>query len=281
MALPELVWPAPARRVVRAARPCAAEGVALLVLALLFAMADHPPVDVRQFREAAHHWPDPYALPVEQRGAALYRIFTPFAAILVLPLGLLPPSAAMIALRAVSVLAIHLLAGRSLWRTALVLTSPGAFLVLRGNLDALSALGVFLPGAGALLLLAVKPQAAGLAALLILRRDGWRQAVAPALLLLATIWLWPTWIPRALQATQDSGNLSLFPWSLFVAGWLYAEAWRQRDPVLAAIATPLASPYVALGTVGAWLALLVRRFPRAACLVWLALWVYPLWALLR
>jgi hypothetical protein len=206
-------------------------------------------------------------------GDGYANIFVPWAAVLTLPLSFLPFRLALAILQSCNVLALHLLAGRSLWKTALVCTSTvGMTQISTGNLDAIAALGTLLPGAGALMLLAMKPQTAGLASLPILLRDGWKHALLPSFVVLLATLHWSEWLYRATLASQGGWNWSIFPWGLFLAIPLVIRACQRRDPILAAVATPLASPYITLTATAPILALVFRRWPYLGGLLWLASW---------
>lgn len=255
--------------------PAVMEWIAVGILCLLFVALPLEALDVRQYYEAGQSWPDIYRLPVEyEENGGLYRIFSPWSAVLFLPLSFIPMTAATAIVRVALIVSLHFLTGRVFWKTAAVLTAPTALLVANGNLDAISALGLLLPGSGALLLLMVKPQAAALAALLILRRDGWQHALIPILVLLLSTLLWPEWITRASLASQGASNLDLFPFGVPFALILFVQAWRRDDPILAAIASPFAMPYLSMPTLAVTLALLFRKSSWAGWLLWVALWAW-------
>jgi hypothetical protein len=240
--------------------PAVVEWIAVAMLCLLFVTLPLEALDVRQYYEGAQSWPDIYRLPVEyEENGGLYRIFSPWSAVLFLPLSFIPMKVAAAVVRVALVVSLHFLTGRVFWKTAAVLTAPTALLVANGNLDAISALGLLLPGSGALVLLMVKPQAAALAAPLILRRAGWQHPLIPILVLLLSTLLWPEWIARASLASQGASNLHLFPFGVPFAMILFVQAWRRDDPILAAIASPLAAPYLSMPTLAVTLALLFRK----------------------
>ncbi|MBA3531039.1 MAG: hypothetical protein H0T73_03850 [Ardenticatenales bacterium] len=250
-------------------------GILLLALAMALIPAKAP--DVPQFYDAARAWPEPYSIPLERMGDGWYRIFTPWAVVLFLPLALGPQLLAAALVRALTIIAFYLLTGRSLWKTIVLIFSPPALILLmNGNLDAISGLGALLPGSGALLLLMVKPQAAALSALPILRRDGWWHALLPLVLVVLSTLLWPEWLERAAAARGGGWNVGalLFPYSIPVGLLLLLYGWRERDPIPAAIATPLLSLYVSLPTLAVTGALLLRRWPRLGVLICMLPWLW-------
>lgn len=257
----------------------------LWALALLVALYPIGPAnDLRQYFSAAAGWPHPFlGAPLEGGGnESSYGIFLPWAIPFFLPLTLLPSALATTLVRVATILALYLLSGRSFWKTLVVsLSAPALVLLWQGNLDALVATGLLLPGAGALLLLSLKPQVAAFAALPILRRDGWKHALLPALVIVLSTLLWPEWMTRASLAGRHFGpwDWNLFPWGvplgLAMTGW----AIRQRDPLLAGVATPLLSPFLPAYTLAPTLALLWRRWPRAAGALWAATWIAAWWSI--
>jgi hypothetical protein len=197
---------------------------------------------------------------------------------LVQPLGLLPLVWARAVVQAGTFIALCLLAGPRFRAWAITLSSAPALLLVGYyvNLDALAAVGVLLPAAGGIVLLAAKPQAAGLAALVWLARGKWR-AFAPlaAVVILATV-VWAEWLTRVRDSAAGGLNVALFPYSLVIAVPLVWVAIRRNDVRLAALATPLAVPYVAFYSLAPAIALLTRRHWSlglgANVLSWVVLW---------
>ncbi len=220
------------------------------VLTLLVAVYPIGPAnDLRQYFNAAASWPEPFlGSPLEGGGGeSSYGIFLPWAIPFFLPLALIPPSIATALLRAGTLVALYLLTGRVFWKALLVcLSAPGLVLLWQGNLDALVALGLLLPASGGLLLLSIKPQVAALAALPLLQRAGWKHALFPALVVLLSTLLWPEWLMRVRLAGVAFGpwDWNLFPWGVPFGFALLVWGIRRRDPLLAALATPLVSPFL-------------------------------------
>jgi hypothetical protein len=163
--------------------------------------------------------------------------------------------------QAATVLALGIASGArpSAWIVALF-SAPALLLIsYYANLDAIAAAGVLLPPAGGLLLLAAKPQAAGLAVVVWLAQGKWR-SFAPAVLVIAlSTLLWSEWTLRVQESVAGALNISLFPYSLLAAAPLLVIAVRKNDPLLAAVITPLVVPYVAFYSVAPAIALLARR----------------------
>ena len=97
-------------------------------------------------------------------------------------------------------------------------------------------------------------------------------ALLPGFVVLLATLHWPEWLYRATLASQGGWNWSIFPWGLFLAIPLVVRACQRRDPILAAVATPLASPYITLTATAPILALVFRRWPYLGGLLWLASW---------
>lgn len=238
-----------------------------------------------QFYQAGQGWPDIFAaVPVRAlETGGIYGVFLPWAATVVQPITLLPLPWARAVVQAASVAALLALAGprRLAWLAALS-SAPAILLIFHyANLDALAGAGVLLPPAGGLLLLAIKPQALGLAALVWLAERRWWSLGPLALVVVLSTLLWPEWVARVQQSPAGALNVSFFPWSLLVALPLLALALRRRDVTLAALATPLAVPYVAIYSLAPAIALLARRRWWAGLLASAASWGLLWWLMER
>lgn len=258
--------------------------LSLLMVLLIpcFAALNRPGEDFdRQFYLAAAGWPRPYdAVPVTPlRTGGVYGIFTPMVPVVLQPFGLLPLRWARAIVQAATVTSLLALAGRR-WQAGLLTlaSAPALLLVFHyANLDAISALGALLPPAGGLFLLLMKPQAAGLAAVAWLAQRRWG-ALLPAVVVMALVTLlWPEWLARARLAPAGALNVSLFPFSLLLALPLLGYAVKRRDPLLAALATPLAVPYVAFYSLAPTVALLARRSVVGGLVACLASWGLLYW----
>jgi hypothetical protein len=216
-----------------------------------------------QFYAAGRGWIQLYdAVPLRPLETGGYHgIFLPWAAVLTQPLSLLPLAWARAVVQAVTLAALLALVGpRPLAWVATLASAPALFLIFQyANLDALSAVGVLFPPAGGLLLLAAKPQAAGLAAVVWLARGRWRAFVPLGIVVVLSTFLWPEWIVRVQESPAGALNVSLFPYGLVVAIPVLVYAIRRNDVLLAALLTPLAVPYVAFYSLAPTIALLARR----------------------
>jgi hypothetical protein len=259
--------------------PLLLEWVSVAILCLLFIGFPMEPVDFAVYYEAAQAWPDPYSLPLTKLGpygVELYYIYTPLGALLVAPLALVPYPVASALIRIITVIGLHLLAGRTFWKTAAIIAAPTTILLAYGNIDTVAALGLLLPGSAATLLLLAKPQVAILALPLIARRDGWRAFLPAAAVLALLLPQWLEWLARARAAPANPFSVSLFPWSLPVAALMMWFAWKRRNLHLAALATPFATPYLTLATLPIMAALLFRHWPRLGWVTWVGAWAYVL-----
>lgn len=167
----------------------------------------------------------------------------------------------------------------------LLFTSP-VFLDLArvNNLEWMIALGLLLPAPLGTVLLAVKPHLAMGATLIWARRHGMLVIFTPLVfVLLLSFLVWGYWLPRSAGLPDDAAawNLSAWPVGIPVGLWLLWRAWQEDDEYLAAVATPLMMPYVAVYSVSVSLAVIAGRWPRAAAWLWFGLWWYFLVALRR
>lgn len=216
-----------------------------------------------QFYAAGRGWPHIFdAVPIrEVEKGGIFGIFLPWAIAVVQPFALLPLIWARALTQAGTLAALLLLAGsRPLAWLATLSSAPAILLIFHSsNLDAISALGVLLPPAGGLFLLAMKPQAAALAATVWLAERRWQAFIPMGVVILLSTLLWPEWLIRIQESPAGALNVSLFPWSLLLALPLLAWSIYRRDILLAALLTPLTMPYVAIYTLAPTIALLARR----------------------
>lgn len=193
----------------------------------------------------------------------------PYTAVLLYPLGLLPPALGGELFIVINVLAVALackLVGGNRW--GVLLSFPFVWLVWYAQIDGLVALGVGL-GYWAIqhekpywvgvscLLLGIKPQVGGILALYYL----WKAASARALVLPSLVALisfiafgfWPiAYVHRLISLedltlfTEQGTNIGLFPWGAL--SWIVllfgTYSFRQRV-MLILCATMLSSPYMA------------------------------------
>lgn len=239
----------------------------------------------QQFYAAGQAWPHIFeAVPLRDvaRGG-VYGIFLPWAVAVVQPVTLLPLVWARAIVQAATLAALLLLAGPRPLAWVVTLTSaPTILLIFKyANLDALAGLGVLLPPAGGLLLLAMKPQALGLAGVVWLAERRWRAWVPLAIIVALSTLLWPEWLVRVRQSPAGALNVSAFPWSLVLGVPLLWRAVRRRDVALAALATPLVAPYVAIYSLAPAIALLSRRHWWAGALANVGSWGVLWWLMQR
>jgi hypothetical protein len=217
-----------------------------------------------------------------------YGLFNPPWIMLLLPHALLPiplGNAVNLILNIVVPMAVvHRLRG-GYAALALALSSPFFLqLMITNNIDWISLAAFLVPGWLGLILLSCKPQAVGGAAIIWLRKawDSGPRNLALLLvpiiaLVLASLFIWPGW-PVQLIETQYSlptgaaWNWSIFPFALPVGIWLLWRAWREKDPILAGIATPCLVPYISPYSFSATFVLLACRNRREAMLIWFIAW---------
>lgn len=253
-----------------------------LLLIPVFAALNLPGTDFdEQFYQAGRGWVDIYGAvplrPLETGGH--YGIFLPWAIAVIQPVTLLPLEWARAIIQSATVVALGLLAGPRPVAWVLTFSSAPALLLVTyyANLDAIAAVGLLLPPAGGLLLLAIKPQAVGLAAVVWAVQGRWRAFIPLGIVVLLSTLLWSEWIDRLRGSSAGVLNLSFFPYSLLLAVPLLIIAVRRKDLLLAALATPLAVPYVAHYSLAPIIALLARRHWLlgliATILSWGVLWL--------
>lgn len=234
-----------------------------------------------QYYVAGRGWPRIYdavpLIPVSFGG--VYGIFLPWAVAVVQPFTLLPLVWARAVVQGVSLAAFIAIAGPHPLARLMTLLNPLVLLILfnQVNLDAIAALGLLLPPAGGLILLAMKPQVAGLVVLLWLKHGKWRHFIPAAIVIGLSTLLWTEWIERLRLSPEGALNISFFPWSLLIAIPLLIWAVRRNDIWLAALATPLAMPYFALYSLAPTCAILCRLNWRWGAVIVGVGWVAAAW----
>jgi hypothetical protein len=234
-----------------------------------------------QYYVAGRGWPRIYdavaLIPVSFGG--VYGIFLPWAVAFVQPFTLFPLVIARAIVQALSLAAFIALAGPHLLSRLTTLSNPLVLLILfnQVNLDAIATAGLLLPPAGGLLLLAMKPQVAGLAALVWLWQGQWKHFVPAGVVIVLSTLLWSEWIPRVTLSPEGALNVSFFPWSLILAIPLLILAVRRQDVWIAGLATPLAVPYIALYSLAPTCAIINRLNWRWGLIINIIGWIAGAW----
>jgi hypothetical protein len=180
----------------------------------------------------------------------------PWTALVLVPFVILPPNMAR-GLVLASTVAAWLYIG---WRLraprlamlALLLSPTAIDALLAANVDAFAMLGAFLPAAGGVFLLMMKPQV-GLGAVLYELHGAWQRGkiwqlvrtFGPIVLALAiSLIFFRDWLVRMTELIHNGWNRSLFPYMLPLgigALWL---GIRRRNVMFALAASPFLSPYL-------------------------------------
>jgi len=132
------------------------------------------------------------------------------------------------------------------WKTALiVLTSPIFYDFARvNNVDWIPLLGLLAGPQLGPVFMSCKPHVLSGAVLVWMKRD-WRVILIPLSILLLSFVVWGWWPTRiSYNPTNKFHNLSPFPAGIPIGIWLLRKAWKEDDIYLAAVTTPLFSPYV-------------------------------------
>lgn len=182
----------------------------------------------------------------------------PWAAVILLPLALLPLELGRAGLFVVSLVAFGVTAQRlgasRVGMAAFLLSPPVIHNLINANVEWIPLLGFVLPPQIGLFFIAVKPQT-GFAVGIYWLFKAWREGgvrevvrvfgpVTAALLLSFALYgLWPFRFDNVLGIAQDF-NASLWPLSIPVGLTLIVAAIRQRRVELAMPASPCLSPYV-------------------------------------
>lgn len=169
---------------------------------------------------------------------------------------------------------------------ALVLTSPFMLdLVRTNNIDWIPLLGLTLDPRWGLILLSVKPQALGGAVLIWWKRQKLRLwfVLPTLLLLLLSFILYGLWFMRSSGLPENSALWNIAPFPLLIPVGLYFLylAWHHDDLVLAAVATPLLTPYVAPYSLTSVLAVASGKYRREVFIVWIVSWIFFIYQVRR
>ncbi|GAB4571736.1 MAG: hypothetical protein Kow0077_09220 [Anaerolineae bacterium] len=234
------------------------------------------------FTQAVHSLRDPYA--------SLAWPYVPWAAVLMIPFGLVPVELAVLVqmvLYCVLLAAVIYRFGGGLAAVLITLTSAIAFdTALEINMEWIVVLGLLVPHVWSGPLLLVKPQAA----LGYWLGFEWREWLRGGLVVLAVIAvaliLWPGWVQGMWADIQVNTlgewgsriNLAFShilprPIAWLIGGGLAGLALWRQDPVLGVFAWLFFVPYITLYSLLPAFALLAARWPRPALVLSGALWL--------
>lgn len=159
----------------------------------------------------------------------------------------------------------------------LTLTSPIFFDLARtNNIEWLPLLGLLAPSWISGVILSCKPQCLSGMFLIALKRD-WRVVIAPLVVLIISFVVWGWWPERlGFNPLSNAYNFSILPIGIPYGIYLLRKAWREDDPYLAAVATPLFVPYIAPYSLVSVLAVLASRWPKAGRWMYFVLWAYAI-----
>ncbi len=221
------------------------------------------------FSQVGAHWRNPYVLPT---------FTSPPWIVALLPHSWLPPrmgNLVNICLNVAALLAVLRRYGGRWQNYALVFTSP-AFLHLAGtnNVDWIPLVALLLPPAWGLPLLLVKPQSMGGIALIWLKRHRLKVLLPSVIILAASFLIWGPWFLRLQPQIHVWWNFSPWPWGIPLGLYMLYRAYQSDDEVLAAAATPFLTPYIALYSITAILAILGDKYRREAIYIYVGFWAY-------
>jgi len=228
-------------------------------------------------------WQKTYNGILRYRDPYLVSTFTnpPWATIL-LPHSLLPlqwGNAVNLALNIIVMTWLIQRLGGKPWTLALVFTSPIAIQMARtNNIEWIPALAICLGPALGFPLMALKPHALGGACIVwawrVIREKRFATFIPLLVVVASSFVIWGLWPQRLNGLPPDSyqWNFSPWPWGIPLGLVILGIALRRDDPLLAALATPLLTPYIASYSLVAPLAIIATRWPQAGIAVWGALW---------
>lgn len=266
--------------------------IAAVAFALLFTAVYQLPAygDFTTDFYTAAHLIDPYEY---------HRFLNPPWMVLILrPFALLPEHAAGALWVSLSicliVYSVHLMGADRLGLLLTLLNPFMWFFITLGQLDALVLFGFALAWHGRneairpfdVLLMVVKPQVIGMAALFRLRDYTRRDLLMLAGAGVLTLLIWGAW-PLAMVGNWGAGvyqplDMGVWPWGIPVGPALVVLAWKRRNEALAAVATYSLVPYVGPGSIIVYLAIIFSLFrgKSARLALWALAWAYALWLIL-
>ena len=155
----------------------------------------------------------------------------------------------------------------------LVFTNPVFPNIFRtNNVDWLPLLGLLLGPIWGTVPMLSKPHALGGALLIWVKKDR-RVIYIGAAVVLLSFWLWGFWVEKLLFNPIDAHwNLSVLPIGIPYGLYLLKKAWDTDDPYLAAVSTPLLTPYIASYSFVSVLVVLSSKYPKAAKWLYFGLW---------
>lgn len=218
----------------------------------------------------------------------------PWVIMLLRPFALLPSHAAgalWVTLNiCLIVYSVHLLRADRLGLLLTLLNPFMWFFVTLGQLDALVLFGFALGWHKRhkvlrpfdMLLMVIKPQVIGLAALFRLREYGRNDVLMLFGVGIASLLIWGAW-PVAMVRNWGTGvytplSMDVWPWGIPVGLCLLWLAWKSRSKIPAPIATFFLVPYVGPGSIIVYLAIIfsTHRGTMLRLALWLFAWVYTL-----
>jgi hypothetical protein len=161
-----------------------------------------------------------------------------------------------------------------------VLFSPLVlFALVQNNIDWIVLLGILLANKWSLPLVVLKPQTTIWMVFLWLKKKGLAILIPLLVVFASSLILWGVWfspdlIVRAGNISKLGLNASPWPWGIPLGLFLFIRAWRRNDEILAYLSGPFLTPYFALYSVPAIMAVSCGRYRVQVFLFNVAAWGY-------
>lgn len=151
---------------------------------------------------------------------------------------------------------------------------PLIWLMLNGNIDFVSFLGLLLPPSLGLIAFSAKPQAGIGMIVLYFKRYGWKIFILLGILVILSFVMYGNWITHLTPTVVPGRQFQFFPWLVPLGLYLVYRAWLEDDEAWAALSSLFLVPYYGFWSLTFPLALLSIKHQRTALTLWIATWVY-------
>lgn len=197
-----------------------------------------------------------------------------------LPHALLPPLWGVNLNRILTILIIAIVIrrrGGDLRSLLLVGTSmPLIWLMINGNIDFVSFLGLLLPPSLGLIAFSAKPQAGLGMVILYFKRHGWKVFIPLTILLTISFIIYRDWFAHMTPTIVPGRQFQFFPWLVPLGLYLLYRSLIEDDDAWATLASLFLVPYYGFWSLTFPLALLSIKHKRSAFTLWLASWCYQI-----
>lgn len=229
---------------------------------------------------------DAFGTPWQKPDGRLGMPTPPWAAVFLIPLGIISDQLATATGNALTVLVSFALIekmGGKWWVIFPVFISPYGFTIFKhGQIEWLPMAGLLMTGGWGIVFLTTKPQVAIGAFASGLKRstDKVKYALPICAVFLSSLIVWPLWPIKIYSLywsilTSAEWNLKIWPWGIPVGVFAAWYAWKSGDDFWGVMATPFIVPYVNIRSLIGAIVFIAARYPKIYLFIWF-LWLLTL-----